>query len=334
MPKPKPRAKLIPVESETTEIPETQTPTTPPTPSASPSSTFIVEGILPKYEIHLFGGPSHAGKTTLLLQMIDAWRQGKDVFGHASYPVPFVYIALGRSAASVHATMKRIGIDPVTFPLVSNVDDGECVNFDQAYALARKLVPEVEVLFIDGIHHICPGKENNLKDVSAFLTELTRKMKAKGLTIIGVGHSSKVKGDERFSNPRERFLGSSAWGTGSSTMIIVERDRPDELTNNKRKVLVMPSNSPDQVLDYSLDSSGMFQPDIGDVSQFEVFCEMLFGPRETGDEVYTKEIMDIGADVGDQGLSSRTTERYIRVLMDSGRLEKSKWGKYRISVLH
>jgi hypothetical protein len=296
-------------------------------------SDFIVDRILPKREIHLFGGPSHSGKTTLLLQIIDAWRQGKDVFGHPSHPAPFVYMSCGRSAESAQSTLKRIGIDPDTFPLISTVDDGECKTFDQAYAIARKCEHDIEVLFIDGIHYICPGKENNLKDVSEFLAYVTRRLQELSLTLIGVGHSSKVKGDERFSNPRERFLGSSAWGTGSSTMILVERDRPDELQNNKRKVLVMPCNAPDQVLDYSLDDNGMFQPDIGDVSQFESFVELLF-LREPGQELPTREIMEIGTAIGDQGLPVRTVERYIKVLVDSGKLEKSKWGKYRIPILH
>lgn len=313
MPKPK-RAKLIP------DYPHK-------------NAEFIVDDILPKHEVHLFGGPSHSGKTTLLLQIIDQWRKGKTVFGHESHPAPFVYMSCGRSASSVLATLKRLGIDRDEFPLVSTVDEGECKVFDQAYAIARKRERRLQVLFIDGIHYICPGKENSLKDVSDFLAYLTRRLQELELTLIGVGHSSKVKGDERFSNPRERFLGSSAWGTGSSTMILVERERPDELQNNKRKVLVMPSNAPDQVLDYSLDANGMFQPDLGEVSQFEVFSEIVLA-RGAGTEMFRKELMEIAADIGDQGLNPRTAERYIKLLVDQGKLQNTKWGKYKIPIIH
>lgn len=34
---------------------------------------FIIDSILPKYELHLIGGPPGAGKTTWLFQFIEDW---------------------------------------------------------------------------------------------------------------------------------------------------------------------------------------------------------------------------------------------------------------------
>jgi AAA domain-containing protein len=327
-------ATVSPEISVPTEIKSTAQP--PIQPTTHPPSNFIVDRILPKHEIHLFGGPSHSGKTTLLLQLIDLWRNGRDVFGHRSYPAPFVYMSCGRSLSSVHAVIKRANIDPDTEPrfnLTSTVDAGECKNFEQAYTIARNIEPDLEVLFIDGIHHICPGKENSLKDVSEFLAYITRRLQETGITLVGVGHSSKTKGEDRFSNPRERFLGSSAWGTGSSTMIIVERCRPDELQNNQRKVLVMPTNAADQVFDYSIDINGMFQPDLGELSQFDTYAALILF-RDQGTEFFKRELLEIAQSVGDQGLPLRTAERYIKLLVDQGKLQSTKWGKYVIPIVN
>ena len=310
------------------------TPTSTPTPiPPAINKLFIVEDILAKYEVHLVGGPSHAGKTTLLLQIIDRWRQGRDVFGHESHPAPFCYVACERSTGYIKAILNRIGIDPETFPCVSAVDYEGINTFDDVYALARRKTPNLEVLFLDGIHCICGGKTNDDMNVGMFLRSITRRLVDLGLTVIGVGNSTKVKGDERFSNPCERFRGSSVWGTGSATMIVVERSRNDELRNPKRTVMVIADNAADQVLNYSLDSRGMFQPDIEEPTRFDEFAEMVLC-REPGDIITRQEMLETASYVGDEGIPERSVNNYIKRLMEENRLEREKWGAYKIPVRH
>ena len=292
-----------------------------------------MDQILPKYEIHLIGGPSHAGKTTLLFQTIERWRKGRDVFGHEPFPLPFCYLACERSSGYVRATLKRIGIDPTTFSFISAVEYDSINTFEDALALARSVEPDLQVLFIDGIHCLCGGKSNDDMAVGTLLKNITKKLENLNLTVVGVGNSTKIKGEERFSNPCERFRGSSVWGTGSSTMIIVERARNDELRNPKRTVMILPSNAPDQILNYSIDPKGLFQPDVEEPNRFEAFAEMIVC-RDPGDEITRREMLETAGYVGDEGIPERTVNRYIERMVDEGRLEKAQWGRYKLPLRH
>src|SRR5208337_170567 len=306
-----------------------------PQPSASPSPTdlFIVDQILPKFETHLVGGPSHAGKTTLMLQTIDRWRHGKDVFGHESYPAPFCYLACECSSGTVQSTLHRVGINPKTFQFVSTIEHDDINTFHAACNLARKTVPNVEVLFIDGIHRICGGKTNDDQIVGNFLAGVNKELDEMNLTVIGIGNSTKVKGDEKFLNPRERFRGSGAWGTGTRTMIMVERAKSDELRDPKRTVMVIPSNAPDQVLNYSLDSHGLFQPDVEEPSRYDEFAESIVC-RGEGEEVTRQEMLEQASYIGPEGIKERSVNLYIKQMVDEGRLERAQWGRYRIPLKH
>src|SRR4051812_25576556 len=81
---------------------------------------YLVDKLLPKYQLHLIGGPSGAGKTTWLFQQIEEWRNGRDVLGHKSNPEPFVYVACDRSIDNLEQTRLRTGTAP--FPILSLID--------------------------------------------------------------------------------------------------------------------------------------------------------------------------------------------------------------------
>lgn len=313
---------------------------TPDTPDASApaSPAFIVDSIFPSNEIHLFGGASHSGKTTLVIdQFILRWSRGLPVFGHESYPAPFCFVVCDRPLTTLSATLARTGMGGLaTFPAFSLVDeasDDPTLNlFEQALSTARKRVPGLKVLFMDGIHRICPGRANDLKDVSEFLAYVSRRLQKEGITLIGIGHAAKVKGDEHFSNPRERFLGSSAWGTSSSTMIIVERESIDNIKDIKRSVTVMPLNAPDQILHYNLSPKGTFTTaDVDEPDRFDEFTMVVSAiPQER--EMSMIDFMDIAEALGGWSPVRRTVERYVVKLMDDGVIEKAKWGRYRLPV--
>jgi hypothetical protein len=298
---------------------------------ARPYDRFIVDQILPKFETHLVGGPSHSGKTTLIFQMIEHWRTGKDVFGHQSFPLPFCYLACECASGTVRSTLKRVGIDPSTFPFVSTIEHEGVDSFHTALGLGRRYYPDTQVLFIDGIHRLCGGKTNDDTNVSNFLASVNRELEDLSLTVVGIGNSTKVKGEEKFLNPRERFRGSGAWGTGTRTMIMVERSRSDELTNPKRTVMVIPSNAPDQVLGYSLDTCGLFQPDIEEPSRFEEYAEIItcHGP---GTEFTRTKLLELATCVGDEGIPERSVNLYIKKLVNEGRMARTNWGRYQLPL--
>src|SRR5690242_1448332 len=72
----------------------------------------LIDRILPVHEVHILGGPSGAGKTRWLFQMLQEWKAGNSVLGYASNPVPYAYVSTDRSRESVKRTCEDLGIDP------------------------------------------------------------------------------------------------------------------------------------------------------------------------------------------------------------------------------
>lgn len=219
-------------------------------PSTPSHQEHLIDDILPARELHLVAGPSGAGKTTWMIKMIDQWRQGQSIFGHASHPRPFMYLSLDRSRAGVLRIFDRLKIDHKNF----HVFVPKANSNNQKLALAQLLKgliqqhPDVRVFFIEGFQSRTPdGKMNDYKVVAHFLLELQQLCEEHNITIIGVAHASKAKQDEKYLNPRERVNGTVAWAAYSETIIVVEPEDPDDPENRNRRVMLLPRNAREQV---------------------------------------------------------------------------------------
>jgi hypothetical protein len=334
MPKPK-RKKPQPVAPDTSgilpavEIMETF-------PMTDPDHPFVVDTVFPRREVHLWGGPSHAGKTTLLFQTIDDWRNGKPVFGYQSYPAPFCYVAADRSHASALETLDRVGIDPATFPLLSMIDEG-IKGFENVIPVCQNLVPGLKVIFLDGIARLVGGNMNYYETVAEFLAKTIRELQHHDLTLFGVGHAAKPK-EADIIGPRQRFIGSVAWGAMCSTMVIVEPEHSKHVEDINRKVFVMPCNSPSRMFKYKLDLRGRFmlgaaiEEELSETSVPEDFRLQVFDIRERGDIINSAEVNQICEAIG---VSDKTGRRYMDKLIREGKIERvGSFGKFKIVRLH
>lgn len=289
---------------------------------------FLIHQLLPRREIHLLGGPSGSGKTTLLLEIIEDWRQGRKVFGYQSFPAPFCYVGCDRSKASTARTLERIGISPDNIPIASLIDSSmDEPDFPKVLALARSIVPDCRVLFIDAIGVLCPnGKINDYGVVSRFLTRGTRLCAKEDITIIGLGHSPKVKKGEAFENPRQRFLGSVAWGGFSDTMIFVEPVDPEDPADPNRKVILLPRNIRGETLDYQFNDDGRLV--CTTVQQSNFIMDTWLAKQAKGAELSTGALVEAGERAQ---LNKRTVHRWIKDVMENGRLVKAGHGMYKVA---
>lgn len=300
---------------------------TPTSPSPAPAEQYIVHQLLPRREIHLLGGPSGSGKTTLLLEIIEDWRQGKKVFGYQSFPAPFVYIGCDRSKASTARTLERIGISPANIPIASLIDSSmDEPDFPKVLTLAKSIVPDVRVLFIDAIGVLCPnGKINDYGVVSRFLTRGTRICHTADITIIGLGHSPKVKKGEAFENPRQRFLGSVAWGGFSDTMIFVEPSDPEDPADPNRKVMLLPRNVRGETLDYQFNEDGRLI--CTTIAQTNFILDEWLKKHTVGTALQTAGIVDEAAR---KGVSRAACFRWLKEQVEAGTLGKGGHGVYKV----
>lgn len=205
---------------------------------------YLVDSIFPSQEVHLIAGPSGAGKTTFLLQFIDAWRNGKPFVDHPSHPLPFVYVSADRSERSVRRTFHRLHIEWDTFPVESLLKiKSRNLPFLLSEFLRQR--PDTRVFFVEGFQTFVPnGKVNDYVIVSQFLTTLVRFCIQEGVTIFGVAHAAKTKQDEAYENPRQKIAGSVAWAAYTDTIIFIE---PSDATvpDSPRNVMVLPRNAPE-----------------------------------------------------------------------------------------
>ncbi len=283
----------------------------------------IVDQIFPTNEIHLTGGASGSGKTTLEGQLIEDWRQGKPVFGYKSYPAPFCYIACDRSLQSIHATLHRIGVPYQDWPIISLINHPKITGAEQIVTTARSLVSDVEVIWLDGIHSLCP-KINEYDAVQTFLTSCTRACQRHNVTMKGLGHATKVREGESFLNPRHRFLGSVAWGGYSDTMVIIDQERPQDPTDTTRNVYLLPRNAENQVLSYEFVEGRLtLKTDAG-----EFILDRWLGGLTSGTTISTQNIY---AQAEKSKVSVSSAKRWIKHSIDVGKLLKTGHGIYTVT---
>lgn len=286
--------------------------------------TYMHDKLYPSNEIHITAGPSGSGKTSLEGMYIEDWRKGKPIFGYRTFPAPFCYIACDRSLQSIHATLRRLDLPYKEWPIISLIDH-HATNIPQILLLARKLVSDVRVLWIDGIHSICPeGKINDYSTVSNFLTNTTRLCQREDITIRAMGHATKVKKGEEFLNPRHRILGTVAWGGFSDTITLIDQADPENVTDSRRIVQLLPRNEEAQVLKYEIVEGKLVQQT--DVS--EMLLDRWVLTQTAGLEVTTEQIHAEGTKMN---LSRATITRWIRQASDSGKLQKCGRGCYKVT---
>lgn len=291
---------------------------------------WLVDSIIPANEFHIIAGPSGAGKTTWAAQFLKSWQQGEAVFGHRSYPIPFVYVACDRGAADIEETLTRVGIDLDSgeFPYYSLLDSDLPINsIGELLSFVRKAIPEVKVLVIDGLAMLAPGGSHSMDyvSVSKFVRGLSRLCHKEEITLIAIMHSPKTKEKDRYSNPRQRILGSVAWAAISNCVILIEPDEENP-TGSLRKLYLLPRNAPEEVFDMQLDKDGLLVPakSVAAGESMDLWLE-LQEATSSGRTFTTSEVIEAGDGVG---LSERAVKYWLRQAQDAGRITKVEHGKY------
>lgn len=286
------------------------------------SSEWLIQDILAKREVSLFGGPSGASKTTLLFQILQTWNSGDPVFGHASYPVPYAYISVDRSERSVRRTLERIGIDPDTINVLSAIDL-KLTTLRSVINTARVKFSDAKAFFIDGFASLTPeGKINDYNTVANFLAEATRECGQFDLTIIGIVHAAKTRENEKYLNARQRILGSVAWAGFSDTIFYIEPTDAENATCLMRKFEILPRNAKNEVFELELTSTGTLilstHKKEEDTSKSSMFLDNLASNVEFTPEGLQASLL----------VSRSTVKRIIEKWIDSDIIQRVRKGVY------
>lgn len=233
---------------------------------------FLIDTILPANEVHLLAGPTGAGKTRWLLKTLkDKWERGKPVLGYKSHPVQWCYVAADRSMESVNRTFTAIGLNPKEINIIPAWGKNKLTLpqiLDRIEASkARMAVIEAFQSFSDSM---------DKQSVKGFLNSVQTQAD-KGLTIIGVCESPKMKPYEKYENPRQRVSGVASWGHFSDTIMLVEpHNNPETRADSGRILHVCPRNGPMKVYlgGFSSDGTISFYQDTDELEDDEIQYQM------------------------------------------------------------
>jgi hypothetical protein len=284
---------------------------------------YLIDKILPARQVHLIGGASGAGKTRFTCWWQRDWIASKPVFGFDSHPEPTMYFANDRNDESLDETLSQLGALDL-FPWKSLIYE------------PNKTIPEIvlehphiKVFIFDPIMNFIPGcRFNDYGAVSRFLTGLTALCFKKDITILGMVHTTKVNTLTNFTNPREKLLGSAAWGGYSETLMIFGCIDPADTNPRKpRFTLILPRNHQEFRIDWRFDATGM--PEITEGTPEEQDREPLFQAIIPEAQILSRaELLKLAVSIG---ISGGTFDRVLKRAIDqkTGYLESVRHGHYR-----
>ena len=187
----------------------------------------IVDTLLPEQAIHLLAGPTGAGKSRWLLEMLQDWQAGKDVLGYKSHPRQWLYVSGDRQQIEVERTLTSLGIAHTSVPIMPAF--GVMPIMGALGILEEAEKRQAELLVWEGFGKYVESNAGGTA-VTRWLNMITWRlshtqtgqMRFKPLTIIGVMEQPKMKPKDKYTNARQRISGPAAWGHSASTIILVE----------------------------------------------------------------------------------------------------------------
>ena len=285
---------------------------------------YIVDDVFSVGQVHLINGASGSGKSSWLFQFLRDFSDGKPIFGKASHPCPWVYVAYDRGLDEIHDAMDRFGC-PHDDNNVISLDDVENVTI--AHHLHPYVKEHHKLVIIEAIGALfSTGKDmNDYVSVRKFIATIKHWIRPRGITLIATTHDAKTKTGNEIKNIREKVVGSVSWGANTSTSISL-----DTVTESQRLVSVHTRKTKLLEQAYEIQDNGLWTPvELEALSQNE---QGHFQPKEdtqafeqnilaypVGEILTTAAIYPIAEDLFK--ISQKTAQRILKKLVDTGHLE-------------
>ncbi len=200
-----------------------------------PAEKYLVDGLLPTREVHIFAGASGVGKSTIMYDFIDKWQREQDVFGRKSHWYPYVIFSNDRSEAGIMRTLRRIGKNPKDFHIIDTLSAPDSLTMPDIIKQYHKKNPHLKVVFVEGLH-VAQTDGNDYGETSKALKALNRVCHELDITIIGTTHSAKAYAASGMTG-RDSIIGSAANAGMTETIFSFSRTKKGNV-----KVTIHPRN--------------------------------------------------------------------------------------------
>lgn len=203
-----------------------------------------IPGIIPFGTLTIFAGAPAVGKTTMLVDWIRRWFDGRSIWHHPSHRPTHVYYVCADRGQTEEQFRSKVGdnhhADITFYSVVSSKSGIDHTNFHKD-AHGRELLTKtiVDLQPIPGSHLILDplaplfitGNQNRSRDVAASLIGLSRTIEERHINITGICHFSKQKADknDRYRRPQDRISGSGAFSGFSDTQIYLVDPEPPKI---------------------------------------------------------------------------------------------------------
>jgi Bifunctional DNA primase/polymerase, N-terminal/AAA domain len=180
------------------------------------------DGLFPFGQPSLVYGASGAGKSTIVLQMLDAILRGESFWDHRTAPCSILWLQQDRGIEALFQTMERMGLPKTLFPHLPPL---ETTGNDAVVELTDIIqARRPEIFIVDGLDLLAPS----LKDagVKALLTPLQKVLAHHGTALIGLWGAPKRMSSpkEAYKGPRDAAGGSALVGRMCATMLYCRED--------------------------------------------------------------------------------------------------------------
>ena len=261
----------------------------------------LIEGVLRQGHKMLVSGPSKAGKSFLLLELLVAIAEGSEWIGWKCRQGRALYVNLELDRASCLHRLKDIyDAKGIEHPSIGNIDvwnlRGKSLPLDDLAPrlIRRALKRHYSAVIIDPIYKVITGDENSADQMAKFCNQFDKICAELKCSVIYCHHHS--KGEQGQKRAQDRASGSGVFARDPDALIDMVELEIDDQRRQEIKYKFQVAN-----LRRHLDahapgwSAGM---DVDEANKLEVLIELARKKTPNADAVNGAEIQAAGAMTG------------------------------------
>lgn len=290
---------------------------------------YLIDSILPAFQVSTFSGASGSGKTSLTCQLLDDWKAGKGILGHFTVPVDFGYLGADRIGADYAKKLERMNI--TSFKITSLLDNKnyrpsilrtEAVRLDFIRKIHEALGYPA-LLILDPLAPFLPAKMSDYHEVADAMVSLGRLCLELKLTVWAILHNTKFKSVGGYDRSQDRMSGSMALQAYSATKFILTD--PQESHEEYHLLDINPVNDPREQYKLCRNEAGRFveYASLGELTPSDQVLMMI---PQAPERIATSELVDKAEK--QLHCTRRTIERLLKRLIDSNMIENPQHGYY------